>query len=532
MSYVAGEIPPGWVEIPLDEVLAPLDDGRTLHHGWSPQCAAESSASDDVWGVLKTTAVQDGQFLPQHNKLLPSPLRPRQNLEVKEGDILLTCAGPRSRCGIACLVRKTRPRLIFSGKMYRFRGEERLLDPRFLEAFLQRPMTKAAIDAMKTGISDSGLNLTHDRFRQLLVRLAPRRQQEAIADRIDELFTALAAGVAALERVRKKLKRYRSAVLHAAVTGRLTAAWRKTHGPPAETGEQLLARILVERRRQWEERTLAKYAKDARTPPKNWESRYPTPATSRAPDSSELPQGWTWGVLDQMFTKVSNGTAIAPHASTGVPILRISAVRPLQVDTHDIRYLLEDEARTANAWVNTDDLLFTRYNGSARYCGVCGRVGQFNGKLAHPDKLICCTIVAVGVNSKFIEIAANAGITRSHIEGCLRTTAGQVGVSGSDIKNAPIPIPPDTEQNAIAEAINEKLSQIAAMEAEVERGLARASRLRQAILKAAFDGKLVAQDPADESAERLLERIKGEREAEGPSRPQRRRRTPMVASNG
>src|SRR5690606_26412276 len=99
---------------------------------------------------------------------------------------------------------------------------------------------QAAIDAMKTGISDSGLNLTQDRFADLKVKLAPFNEQARIADRIDELFTDLAAGVAALERVQKKLKRYRSALLHAAVTGRLTEAWRKEHGPPAETGKQLL----------------------------------------------------------------------------------------------------------------------------------------------------------------------------------------------------------------------------------------------------------------------------------------------------
>lgn len=73
-----------------------------------------------------------------------------------------------------------------------------------------------------------------------------------------------------------------------------------------------------------------------------------------------------------------------------------------------------------------------------------------------------------------------------------------------------VPLPPLAEQSAIVEAVNEKLSQIDALEAEVERGLARASRLRQAILKAAFEGKLVEQDPADEPAGVLLERVRAE----------------------
>ena len=89
-------------------------------------------------------------------------------------------------------------------------------------------------------------------------------------------------------------------------------------------------------------------------------------------------------------------------------------------------------------------------------------------------------------------------------------------------------LPPLEEQSAITEAVSEKLSQIDAMEAEVERGLARAARLRQTILKAAFLGKLVPQDSDEEPAEKLLERIKNLRESAAESRPQpakRKRKT-------
>jgi type I restriction enzyme S subunit len=155
-------VPQGWTMVTLDDVLVPIDGNRTLHHGWSPQCEKEPSIANDVWGVLKTTAIQDGQFLPEHNKRLPDKLEPKPALEVKVGDMLITCAGPRSRCGVPCYVRMTRPRLILSGKMYRFRVNELLIEPRYLEAYLRAPKTQLAIDAMKTGISDSGLNLTHD----------------------------------------------------------------------------------------------------------------------------------------------------------------------------------------------------------------------------------------------------------------------------------------------------------------------------------------------------------------------------------
>ena len=230
MSEANGQqLPPGWALAPIEDLFWPLEDGRTLHQGWSPLCEKTPAPTDKDWGVLKTTAIQAGAFLPQHNKHLPKHLTPRPQTEVKTGDILITCAGPRVRCGIACLVRNTRPRLMMSGKMYRFRVSPDHMDERYLEAFLLTPKATSAIDKMKTGGSDSGLNLTHDRFRPLPVPIAPLSEQRRIMDTVEELISDLDAGVAALERVQAKLKIYRTAVLKAAVEGALTVEWRAQH---------------------------------------------------------------------------------------------------------------------------------------------------------------------------------------------------------------------------------------------------------------------------------------------------------------
>jgi type I restriction enzyme S subunit len=92
-----------------------------------------------------------------------------------------------------------------------------------------------------------------------------------------------------------------------------------------------------------------------------------------------------------------------------------------------------------------------------------------------------------------------------------RTTAGQTGISGTDIREMPIPLPPTDEQRIIVVEVEERLSIIDAAEAQIETNLQRAARLRQSILKRAFAGKLVPQDPADEPASVLLERIRHQR---------------------
>ena len=131
MSGNGQNVPLGWVAATIDDIFAPLEDGRTLHQGWSPQCEDAPSGSEVDWGVLKTTAIQAGVFLQEHNKQLPAHLSPRPLIKVHAGDILITCAGPRSRCGIACLIRHTRRHLMMSGKMYRFRVPEEHIDRRF-----------------------------------------------------------------------------------------------------------------------------------------------------------------------------------------------------------------------------------------------------------------------------------------------------------------------------------------------------------------------------------------------------------------
>lgn len=178
--------------VPLSEMLAGTGQRGKLQQGWSPQCLT-TPAPADAWGVLKTTAIQPGEFVAHENKELPAHLEPRPQLEVHPGDLLLTCAGPRSRCGVPTLVRTTRPRLMLSGKMYRFRTKPDLLDPRYLELYLLSPDAQARIEQMKTGISDSGLNLTKQRFLDLPVPVMPLAEQRRIVDILEDHLSRLDA---------------------------------------------------------------------------------------------------------------------------------------------------------------------------------------------------------------------------------------------------------------------------------------------------------------------------------------------------
>lgn len=353
--------------------------------------------------------------------------------------------------------------------------------------------------------------LSKDHILNHLVAIPPLDEQKRIADCIDELLSDLDAGVAALERVRTKLKHYRAAVLKAAVEGALTAQWRREH-PTTETADALLTRILAERRRRWEEAQLKKFEAAGKAPPKNWRDKYVEPVATDSGSLPATPEGWCWASIDQLSLEVRNGYSAKPDATTGVPILRISAVRPYSIDLHDRRYLSGRELDYASDQIAEGDLLFTRYNGSRNLVGVCAAVPKLDEPIVHPDKLIRARLVESESASAFTGLAANVGASRKYIEQRIRTTAGQAGVSGSDVKALPVPLPPIAEQAAIVEAVEDQLSVIDHLERDLETRLQSAQSLRQSILRHAFTGQLVPQDPNDEPASELLKRIATERE--------------------
>jgi type I restriction enzyme S subunit len=191
---------------PISVAIAALDQG------WSPKCENAPSASEDIWAVIKTSAIQPLRFIQAENKRLPAPLRPRSHLELEASDLLITRAGPRSRAGVTCLVRSTRPRLMLCDKAYRIKTKREVGDPAFLEIVLNAPHIVDAIDHLKTGISDSGVNLTQKRFSELVIPLPSIAEQQRIVAEverrlslIEELETAAAANVFRAIRLRQSI---------------------------------------------------------------------------------------------------------------------------------------------------------------------------------------------------------------------------------------------------------------------------------------------------------------------------------------
>src|SRR5262249_37325200 len=144
-------------------------------------------------------------------------------------------------------------------------------------------------------------------------------------------------------------------------------------------------------------------------------------------------------------------------AESGLPILRISAVRPGSVAQDDVRFLGEDSQQYSDYLLAENDLLFTRYNGNPEFVGVCGLVSAPDRDLVYPDKVIRGRCVLGNPMPQYIELAVNQGISRDYIASKGKTAAGQVGISGSDLKATPVPLAPLQEQAELARIVRSAL---------------------------------------------------------------------------
>jgi len=212
----------------------------------------------------------------------------REGALVKQGDLLITRAGPRSRCGVCSYVSTTRPRLMVCDKAYRFRAQRTVAEGHYVGFALNAPALLQAIESIKTGGSESGLNLTQTRFRQLLVPLPPLREQRRIIAKVVELFDVIEI----LEGRLRRVEALRPKVLQLGVQGMLVE-------PDAsdEPASALLERIARER----ESLTDAKPRKQSR----------PSASKLLTDVPYELPSGWVWARLGDVADYRTAETALS-----------------------------------------------------------------------------------------------------------------------------------------------------------------------------------------------------------------------------
>lgn len=218
-----GELPAHWELTAVKYVV------QDMSQGWSPQCD-NYPAEDGEWGVLKVGCVNGGMFNPAENKRLPDELEPDAGLAIKQGDLLISRANTRELVGSAAVAVSDYPWLMLCDKLYRLRLNAERVAPEFLALYLGSSAPRSQIELAASGASDSMQNISQSVVLEMSLTLPPLSEQKIILQCLGDTLKISDELVAEVTNQRCLLQERRSALISAAVTGKIDVrGWQ----PPA-----------------------------------------------------------------------------------------------------------------------------------------------------------------------------------------------------------------------------------------------------------------------------------------------------------
>lgn len=224
-----GEVPAHWGVVALRRTL------QRVEQGWSPN-ASNTPAAPGEWGVVKLSAIKKGKFTEAENKALLINTDPDVELEIKDGDLLITRANTPELVGDACVVRAGgESRIMLSDLVYRLRPIEQF-DPWFICYFLVSDSGRLQIESDARGSSMSMAKISQSHIKSWLLAAPPIAEQQAITSYIESELCRLDHLIGECKSALQLLSERRSALISAAVTGKVDVrGWQPPEGSTAST---------------------------------------------------------------------------------------------------------------------------------------------------------------------------------------------------------------------------------------------------------------------------------------------------------
>jgi type I restriction enzyme S subunit len=307
---------------------------------------------------------------------------------------------------------------------------------------------------------------------EIPIPLPPLAEQKRIVEKIEELFTRLEAGVEALKKVKAQIRRYRQAVLKYAFEGKLSEEWRKHVGADHGVGPEYIKK--------------GKHI-----------------GSSLQNDLPPLPEGWVWVRLVEVAGEVEmvNPKKNPDKEFLYIDIAAIDNEKQSIVNTKI--YSGKNAPSRARQLVKSGDILFSTVRTYLKNIAIVNEA--YDGQIASTG--FCVIRPNTNINSRFIFWYVQTDDFLNPLNQLQRGT-NYPAVRDSDVFEQPLPLPPLPEQRQIVSEIERRFSVADEVEKVVDQSLKQAERLKQSILKRAFEGKLVPQDPEDEPAERIKDKTK------------------------
>lgn len=493
-------LPNGWVPVTIAAISESIQYGHT------------ASAVERETGprFLRITDIQDGQVdwstVPSCN--LTKDELPKYQL--KPGDLVFARTGATT--GKSFLIRHC-PDAVFASYLIRVRVSSEM-DERFLALFFQSPDYWRQIEGGKRGVGQPNVNGTI--LGKVQFFLPPLAEQRRIVGKVEELFSELDEGVANLKQARAQLAVYRQALLKHAFEGHLTADWRSKHAPDLESADQLLARIRAEREERYQkqlkdwEKAIEKWEADGCTEKKPSKPTKPAFGVSKVEPDKMLPKGWAKLELEYLAVELVLGKMLDKAKNIGKPrpYLGNINVRWGTFELENLKEMRIEDSEVSRYRVEPGDLVVCE-GGEPGRCAIwkAADTEVFIQKALHRVRF------TDSFDSRFAYLYLTLAASTQQLEEYFTGTTIK-HLTGAGLAKTAFPLCSIGEQREIISKLEAQISAIDVVEADIDLNLQKAEALRQSILKKAFAGELVPQDPADEPAAALLARIRAEREAQ------------------
>ena len=535
------DLPGSWAVAPLEDLVAP--DGIFTDGDW-----VESKDQDPDGDVrlIQLADIADGRFLDKSSRFLTRRKADELNCTfLRKGDLMVArMPDPLGRCCIFPLEGKERFVTVVDVCAIRIGSAE--IEPRYLMRAINSPIVRAQVSALQSGSTRK--RISRKNLATVTIPVPPLDEQRRIAHKIETLFDEIDRGVESLRDAKRVIGLYRQSLLKSAFEGRLTARWREENADKLESPGTLLARIRKEREMQYEAVISAweqdvtewkecggvggKPAKPKRPPdfsvsvdgmPEHVSERARTVGIhpAKVTGGHEIPSQWLW--LSLSILGETTGGLTKNRKRNALPLkaryLRVANVYFNRLKLDEINEIGVTKEELRKTCLKDGDLLFVEGNGSIQQVG---RVAVWKASvpdITHQNHLI--RFRATGLLSpRFALYFMMSPAGRKLITAQASSTSGLHTLSISKVEGLPVPLCSATEQAEVVRILDERLEAADTLNAEITANLARAEALRQSILKQAFSGKLVPQDPHDEPAGLLLQRIR----AKNASQARKRRR--------
>lgn len=505
-------VPPSWTHAKIGDLITEVSYGTS------------AKTNSDATGVpvLRMGNIVSGKLDFEQLKYLPANHDEFPDLFLSPGDVLFNRTNSAELVGKTAVYRGTPKRCSFASYLIRFRLKGAL--PDWVSLYLNSPLGRACInEVVSQQVGQANVNGT--KLKGFTIPLPPLPEQKRIVAKIEELFSELEAGGESLRMARRQLGVYRQSLLKQAFEGKLTAKWRTQNPAKLEVPAKLLARIQSARQSRYEqeliewERELKRWEKSSQAEKRPAKPRKPKdvqlPTADQVENLADLPKPWSWIAVGNCAVEISDGPFGSnlksdDYVSAGVRVVRLENIGEGEfIEEKESFISLEKYQKLKRHTVRPGDIVVASFINDAVRAALIPLSIEYA-----VNKADCFQVHCFGdtISADFLVRCFGARYFFKQLEQLIHGV-GRPRINTTQLGEAFVPLCSLPEQQEIVRVLDEQFEGIERNEREIDGALRSSAALRQAILKKAFTGRLVPQDPSDEPATALLARLRAERES-------------------